>query len=307
MIKQIVKWSLLVGAGFTLLVFIAGLAIPQSVLVKLSKKSTNAASLVSEKPAVADTAATIAAGQTGSTSSAQTPSQSQPTASQSSSTSGATTSTAPTSSQTAISPTTTTPPKTTPPTTPPTTTPPATASSVAPILTFSASPTSVVSGSSSTLSWSINSGATPAVTCTASGAWSGTKATSGSAGVTPGSSATYTLACSNTAGTSTQSTTVSVTAPPPACGSAGGGCTAAQISAHNTAGDCWVIYNTNYLILSGSGVVGSNGNEVANHSGGASRITPYCGANATSAFTSAHNGNNSIKNIFNSYIVGPVN
>jgi cytochrome b involved in lipid metabolism len=92
----------------------------------------------------------------------------------------------------------------------------------------------------------------------------------------------------------------------PACGSAGGACTSAQVAAHNTSGDCWVIYNTNYLILSGSGVVGSNGNEVTNHSGGSSRITPYCGGNATSAFTSKHGGQTSVKNIFNSYIVGPV-
>ncbi|MHB8660982.1 MAG: choice-of-anchor Q domain-containing protein, partial [Minisyncoccota bacterium] len=45
----------------------------------------------------------------------------------------------------------------------------------APIITLSASPTSVTSGGSSTLTWS----STNATSCTASGGWTGTKATSG--------------------------------------------------------------------------------------------------------------------------------
>jgi cytochrome b involved in lipid metabolism len=53
------------------------------------------------------------------------------------------------------------------------------------------------------------------------------------------------------------------------------GITLAEVVAHNTATDCWIIvqakvYNvTNFLIQ---------------HPGGASRITPYCGADATTAF-----------------------
>jgi cytochrome b involved in lipid metabolism len=32
----------------------------------------------------------------------------------------------------------------------------------------------------------------------------------------------------------------------PACGAAGGSCTAAEVAAHNSAADCWVIYEGNY-------------------------------------------------------------
>ena len=297
MIKQIVKWTLLVGTGATLLLFIVGLAVPQSLLVKLSKKSVDKSSKVAKK---VDTQTTEQKVATGNQVVSNTQQQSAVSSSQ-------TSSDLPVSSNgtaSAITPPSTT---TSQPQTTAGTAPSPTPAAVAPMLTFSASPTSVVSGSSSTLSWSINSNATPAVACTASGAWSGTKATSGSVGVTPGSSSTYSLSCTNSAGVSAQSVTVSVSAPPTPCGSAGGVCTAGQIAAHNTAADCWVIYNGNYLILSGSGAAGSNGNEVANHSGGSSRITPYCGADASSAFTSAHGGQSNVKSIFNSYIVGPVN
>ncbi|TLY42810.1 MAG: hypothetical protein E6K59_08050, partial [Nitrospirae bacterium] len=84
----------------------------------------------------------------------------------------------------------------------------------APTLSFSASPTSITSGQSSTLSWS----STNATSCTASNGWTGTKAISGTQAVTPTATTTYTLACTGSGGTATQSTTVtvsSVTPPPP--------------------------------------------------------------------------------------------
>jgi hypothetical protein len=81
----------------------------------------------------------------------------------------------------------------------------------APTLTSSA--TSVTDGSSLTLTWSsIN-----ATSCTASGGWSGTLASSGSQTVTPTAvgTATYDLTCSNSAGTSAASSvSVTVTAAP---------------------------------------------------------------------------------------------
>ncbi len=82
----------------------------------------------------------------------------------------------------------------------------------APTVTLTASPSSVASGGSSTLSWS----STNAASCTAAGAWTGTKATSGSQS-TGGLSAssTYTLTCQGAGGSAAQSTTVSVTAPAP--------------------------------------------------------------------------------------------
>lgn len=83
----------------------------------------------------------------------------------------------------------------------------------APVITFSASPTSVVSGGNSTLTWS----ATNAVSCNASGAWSGSRLTSGSlpiSGIMPPQ--TYILTCTGPAGlTAVRSVTVGLVAAAP--------------------------------------------------------------------------------------------
>ncbi len=81
----------------------------------------------------------------------------------------------------------------------------------APTVTISASPAVIISGNSSTILWS----SSDATGCTASGAWSGTKTTSGSESVSPSSSGTYTLSCAGSGGSTNQSTTVTVNAPPP--------------------------------------------------------------------------------------------
>jgi hypothetical protein len=81
-----------------------------------------------------------------------------------------------------------------------------------PTVALSANPTSVTSGSSSTLTWS-SSGAT---SCTASGSWSGSRATSGTAStgaLTANSS--YTLTCSNLGGSTARTVSVAVTQTPP--------------------------------------------------------------------------------------------
>jgi hypothetical protein len=91
-----------------------------------------------------------------------------------------------------------------------------TAPPAAPALTLAA--TSIVVGSSTTITWS----STDATGCTASGSWSGAMATSGSQTVKPTAKGTdtYTLACANAAGTSAAaSATLTVTAP----ASSGGG------------------------------------------------------------------------------------
>ncbi len=84
-----------------------------------------------------------------------------------------------------------------------------------PSLLLSASPPSITSGQSATLSWS----AMNTTSCTASGGWSGTKSISGSQSVSPTSNTTYTLTCTNTLGSATQSATINVgavtTTPPP--------------------------------------------------------------------------------------------
>jgi len=75
-----------------------------------------------------------------------------------------------------------------------------------PAVNISASPTTILLGQSSTLTWS----STNASACVASGDWSGTKAVSGSEAVTPSSigTKTYTLSCSGLGGTTSNSTTV---------------------------------------------------------------------------------------------------
>jgi uncharacterized protein (DUF1800 family) len=81
----------------------------------------------------------------------------------------------------------------------------------APTLTLAANPTSVLTGGTSSLTWS----ATNVTACTASGGWSGSKATSGSesTGALNGTTS-YALECTGDGGTVSRSATVTVTAPP---------------------------------------------------------------------------------------------
>jgi hypothetical protein len=86
----------------------------------------------------------------------------------------------------------------------------------APVVTLTASAPSVTSGNTVTLTWSSQN----ATSCTASGAWSGTQATSGSvASAALVASSTFTLTCTGTGGSTAQSVTVGITAP----SSSGGG------------------------------------------------------------------------------------
>jgi dienelactone hydrolase len=82
-----------------------------------------------------------------------------------------------------------------------------------PTVVIAASPASITSGASSVLTWSSNN----ATSCTASGAWSGTQATTGSKTVTPTTTSSYAIECSGAGGTApAQTATVMVagTAPP---------------------------------------------------------------------------------------------
>jgi Cellulase (glycosyl hydrolase family 5) len=77
----------------------------------------------------------------------------------------------------------------------------------APSVSLGASPTSVASGDSSTLTWS----STNATACTGSGGWSGSIATAGSKSTGAISlSTTYTVTCTGSGGSDSQSTTVAV-------------------------------------------------------------------------------------------------
>jgi hypothetical protein len=76
-----------------------------------------------------------------------------------------------------------------------------------PTVSLAASPASISSGQSSTLSWN----STNATSCSASGAWSGTQLTSGSQTVSPTATSTYSLTCSGAGGSATASATVTLT------------------------------------------------------------------------------------------------
>ncbi len=82
----------------------------------------------------------------------------------------------------------------------------------APTVTLMANPNSVSANGSSTLRWS----STDATSCQASGAWSGTKAPSGSEAVGPlTATSAFILVCNGAGGSAEQSVMVSVNAPPP--------------------------------------------------------------------------------------------
>lgn len=80
-----------------------------------------------------------------------------------------------------------------------------------PTVSISASPTTIFRGQSSTLTWS----STNATSCSASGDWSGTKATTGTEAVTPTTTGTktFTLACTGAGGSASASATATVNAP----------------------------------------------------------------------------------------------
>lgn len=87
----------------------------------------------------------------------------------------------------------------------------------APLVSLSAAPTSVAAGGTTALTWS----AANASACTASGAWSGTRATAGSANSAPLSGASaFTLTCTGPGGQASRTVNVSVSAaaPPPSSG-----------------------------------------------------------------------------------------
>ena len=81
-----------------------------------------------------------------------------------------------------------------------------------PTVSLTANPTSVTSGGASTLTWS----STNATSCTASGGWSGTKATSGSQSTGAlTANGNFTLTCTGAGGSANASAAVTVTAAPP--------------------------------------------------------------------------------------------
>ena len=81
-----------------------------------------------------------------------------------------------------------------------------------PTVSIAANPTSVASGGAATLTWS----STAAASCSASGAWLGSKATSGSQSTGPlVASGNFSLTCTGAGGSASASATVSVSGTPP--------------------------------------------------------------------------------------------
>lgn len=83
---------------------------------------------------------------------------------------------------------------------------------VVPTTDLWAAPSAVDPGQAATLTWV----STDATSCTASGAWSGSRVTSGSEAVTPSSTSTYTITCNGEGGSASDSATVMVKEPPAA-------------------------------------------------------------------------------------------
>jgi len=130
----------------------------------------------------------------------------------------------------------------------------------APVVTISAKPDSVASGSFSALSWTSTGSPT---SCTASDNWSGTKTPFGAAStgrITTQGNLKYTLSCKNSGGTGTATVTIAVgppDAPPPASppSNSGGSSTSSaattfcggatpcygpnDVSKHASSGNCW--------------------------------------------------------------------
>ena len=80
----------------------------------------------------------------------------------------------------------------------------------APTVTFSASPTSIPNGQSSTLAWT----STNATACSGTGKGFSPSGASGSLAVSPGVTTTYGITCTGAGGSASQSVTVAVTAAP---------------------------------------------------------------------------------------------
>ena len=80
-----------------------------------------------------------------------------------------------------------------------------------PVVTLSLASASIEAGASTTLSWS----AANATACTASGAWSGNRATSGNLSVSPATTSTYSLTCTGEGGSDSAAATLTVNVQPP--------------------------------------------------------------------------------------------
>ena len=155
----------------------------------------------------------------------------------------------------------------------------------APTITLGASPASISAGASSTLSWQVTNG----YYCTASGAWSGSKPTSGTQSVAPAATSTFRLTCRGGGTSRTASTTVTVTTATVPAISFGASPTTIDAGGYSTL--TWSVNNARWCTGSGawSGDKGLSGTE---------RVTPT----ATSTYTLYCRGDSS-KSVSNTITV----
>jgi hypothetical protein len=124
------------------------------------------------------------------------------------------------------------------------------ASPNSPSISLAANPASIASGGSTTLTWSSSN----ASACTASGAWSGAKTTAGSEPRSNlATSGTYTLTCTGSGGSASDSTTVSVVVSGAACAEGAIAASCVCGGAEHTSGFCCsnVWFDPHYQTLIG--------------------------------------------------------
>lgn len=189
-----------------------------------------------------------------------------------------------------------------------------------PVVSISVSPTSINTGGSSTITWSATNGPT----CTAGGSWSGSKAASGSqttGAIGSAGSYTYSLSCTNSGGTASNSATLTVTNPAPVYCSGLTPCYGpTDLAIHSSIGNCWgwnltrVIDITSFRpshkggIMSGSTSTLENTSSTCDHdihsilTGGA-QIPGYkdSGGNSTHGHNSSTNNNSAGSALANFY------
>jgi hypothetical protein len=144
-----------------------------------------------------------------------------------------------------------------------------------PSISFSANPTTVDAGDNSTLTWN----ASNATSCTASGGWSGNKATSGSQSVGPINATTsYVLTCTNGSASSSSSLTVTVAAPPPPAPTVTLNANPTSVQSGGSSQLTWSSTNANSCTASGgwSGSRNTSGNATINNITANTTFTLQC-------------------------------
>jgi hypothetical protein len=141
-----------------------------------------------------------------------------------------------------------------------------------PTLTLTANPTSIATGGSTTLTWST----TNATSCTASGGWTGSRATSGSQSFNNlTASVVYTLQCTGAGGNVTRSAQVTVNAsPPPPLPTVDLSASPLSVTANGSATLSWTSTGATTCTASG-GWSGTRGTQGTESTGALSNTTNY--------------------------------